>query len=160
MTQILTHAVGAQRAVALGDLAGLVGGRVGISRWHTVTQKQVDLFAEATGDHQWIHNDPERARSGPFGTAIAHGYLTLALAPMLLWDVLEVTGTSRMVNYGIGKVRFPAPVPVGSRVRMAVDLIAAEASTDWVQASFALTFEVEDLVKPACVAEILFRYYS
>ena len=149
----------AQRVVALGDLAGLVGERVGVSRWHAVTQEQINLFADATGDHQWIHVDPERARSGPFGTTIAHGYLTLSLAPMLLWDVLEVTGASQVVNYGIGKARFPAPVPVGSRVRLAVDLAAVEETKGAVQVTLGLTFEIEEMDKPACVAEILFRYY-
>ncbi len=152
--------VGAQRVVALGHLASLVNERVGVSRWHVVTQEQVDLFAEATGDHQWIHVDPERARSGPFGTAIAHGYLTLSLAPMLIADVLEVTGASRLVNYGIGKVRFPTPVPVGSTLRMAVDLVAAEETKDWVQSTWRLTFEIEGVAKPACVAEVLMRHYS
>lgn len=150
----------AQRVVALGDLASLVNQRVGVSRWHLVTQEQVNLFAEATGDHQWLHVDPERARSGPFGRTIAHGYLTLSLAPMLMWDVLEVTGSSRLVNYGIGKVRFPAPVPVGSQVRLAVDLAMVEETKDWVQATMLLTFEVEGVTKPACVAEVLLRYYA
>ncbi len=150
----------AQQVVASSDLAALKGERLGVSRWHTVTQEQVNLFADATGDHQWIHVDPERARSGPFGTTIAHGYLTLSLAPMLLWDVLEVTGASQVVNYGIGKARFPAPVPVGSRLRLAVDLAAVEEIRGGIQTQFDLTFEVEGLDKPACVAEILFRYYQ
>jgi acyl dehydratase len=150
----------AQRVVALGDLKTLVGERIGVSRWHAVTQEQINLFADATGDHQWLHVDPERARSGPFGTTIAHGYLTLSLVPMLLSDVLEVAGASQMVNYGIGKVRFPAPVPVGSRVRMAVDLVAVEERNAWVQTTFGFTFEVEGAAKPACVAEILFRLYA
>jgi acyl dehydratase len=158
MTQVMTQV--AQRAVALGELSGLVGERMGVSRWHTVTQEQINLFADATGDHQWLHVDPERARSGPFGTTIAHGYLTVSLTPMLLLDVLEVTGASQMVNYGIGKVRFPAPVPVGSRVRMAVDLVAVEERNAWVQTTLGVTFEVEDTAKPACVAEILFRLYA
>lgn len=156
MTQTMTQS---QRLVALGDLAGLVGERVGLSRWHTVTQEQINLFADATGDHQWLHVDLERASSGPFGTTIAHGYLTLSLTPMLLSDVLEVTGASQMVNYGINKVRFPAPVPVGSRVRMAVDLVAVKETPGWVQTTFGFTFEVENSAKPACVAEILFRLY-
>ena len=150
----------AQRVVPVDELASLVGNRVGVSRWHAVTQGEVDLFADATGDHQWIHVDPERARSGPFGTTIAHGYLTLSLAPMLLWDVLEVTGVAQVINYGIGKVRFPAPVPVASRVRMAVDLAAVDEIKGGVQTTFGLTFEVDGAAKPACVAEILFRYYS
>jgi acyl dehydratase len=158
MTVVLTDV--AQRVVAIEDLASLAGERIGVSRWHRVTQAQVDRFADATGDHQWIHVDPERARTGPFGTTVAHGYLTLSLAPMLLWGVLEVTGAREMVNYGIGKVRFPTPVPTGARVRMAVDLTAVQQTAGWVQATFGLTFEVEGVHKPACVAEILFRYYS
>jgi acyl dehydratase len=151
----------AQRVVALGDLAGLVGERIGVSRWHVVTQEQINQFADATGDRQWIHVDPERARSdAPSGLTIAHGFLTLSLAPVLLWDVLEVTGASQIVNYGIGKARFPAPVPVGSRLRAAIDLTAVEQSKDWVQPTCVLTVEVEGVAKPACVAEILFRYYS
>jgi acyl dehydratase len=160
MTQHLIDAAVAQRAVDIGDLVALVGQRVGVSRWHTVTQRQIDLFADATGDHQWLHTDPERARSGPFGTTIAHGYLTLSLVPMLLWDVLDVTGSSQMVNYGIGKVRFPAPVPVESSLRIAVDLVAIEQRDGWVQATMGLIFEIEGTVKPACVAEILMRYYA
>lgn len=150
----------AQRVVALDDLAGLAGERLGVSRWHTVTQEQVDLFADATGDHQWIHVDPERARSGPFGTTIAHGYLTLSLGPMLLWDIVEVTGASQVVNYGAGKVRFPSPVPVGSRLRLTVDLAAVEEFDGGVEATLGLKFDVEGVDKPACVAEIIFRYYS
>ena len=150
----------AQRVVTLHDLAGLVNERIGVSRWHLVTQEQVNLFAEATGDHQWLHVDPELARSGPFGTTVAHGYLTLSLGPMLLWDVLEVTGASSMVNYGLDKVRFPTPVPVGSQVRIAVDLAAAEETKNWVQPTFHLTFEVQGVAKPACVADVLMRYYS
>jgi acyl dehydratase len=157
--RVVTGGEGARRVVALDDLAALVGQRIGVSRWHTVTQGQVDLFADATGDHQWIHVYPDRARSGPFGSTIAHGYLTLSLAPALLWDVLTVVGAGQVVNYGIGKARFPAPVQVGSRLRMAVDLRAVEEAGASKQATFDLTFEVEGSVKPACVAEILFRYY-
>jgi acyl dehydratase len=160
MRRLLTHTAVAQRVVSVSDLAALVGERVGVSRWHTVTQDQIDRFADATGDHQWIHTDPERARKGPFGTTIAHGYLTLSLALGLLWDVLEVTGTSRVVNYGIGKVRFPAAVPVGSRIRISLDLVAAEETDAWVQTTMAITFEIEGTAKPACVAEILLRYYA
>lgn len=150
----------AQRTVAAGDLHALVGERLGVSRWETVTQERIDLFAEATGDHQWIHVDPERAAAGPFGTTIAHGYLILSLGPLLLWDVLEVTGVSQIINYGIDRVRFPAPVPVDSRVRLAVDLAAVTDVAGGLQAAIGLTFEVEGLAKPACVAEILFRYYT
>jgi acyl dehydratase len=149
----------AQRIVTIADVPGLVGQRLGVSRFHTVSQEQVNLFAEATGDHQWIHVDPDRARSGPFGTTIAHGYLTLSLAPMLLWEILEVTGAAQVINYGIGKARFPAPVPVASRVRLAADLVAAEEIPGGLQTTLRLTFEIKDVPKPACVAEILFRYY-
>jgi acyl dehydratase len=150
---------GAQRIIAYDRLSGLVGERVGLSRWEAVDQDQVNLFAEATGDHQWIHVDPERAAAGPFGATIAHGYLVLSLAPMLLWDVLEVTGVSQVINYGMEKVRFPTPVPVGSRVRMAVDLVALKDVVGGLHATLGLTFELEGGAKPACVAEILFRYY-
>jgi acyl dehydratase len=152
--------VRAQRVIAIGDLAGLVGEHIGVSRWHTVTQDQINAFADVTGDHQWIHVDPERARTGPFGTTIAHGYLTLSLATMLLWDVLDVTGAGEMVNYGLDRARFPAPVPAGSRVRLSVDLDGAEPAERWVQVTLGLTFELEDSPKPACVAKILFRYYT
>src|SRR5438128_8652743 len=100
-------------------LKGLVGQHIGYSDWHEVTQEQVNTFADATGDHQWIHVDPERAKSGPFGGPVAHGYLTLSMATALLDDVLHIDGVAQVVNYGVGKVRFPAPVPVGSRVRLA-----------------------------------------
>jgi acyl dehydratase len=150
---------GAQRVVALGDLGRLVGERVGVSRWESVGQERVNRFADATGDHQWIHVDPERAATGPFGTTIAHGYLVLSLAPMLLWDVLEVTGVSQVVNYGLERVRYPTSVPVGSRVRMAVDLVGVKEVEGGRHVTMGLAFELEGAKKPACVAEILFRYY-
>jgi acyl dehydratase len=159
MTTAPHQTVTAQRVVTIADVPGLVGQRLGVSRFATVSQKQVNLFAKATGDHQWIHVDPDRARSGPFGTTIAHGYLTLALAPMLLWEILEVTGAAQVINYGIGKARFPAPVPVGSRVRLAADLVGAEEIPGGLQTTLGLTFELKDGPKPACVAEIMFRYY-
>ena len=96
----------ARPTVALDDLTGLIGQQIGVSQWHTVTQHQIDYFAEATGDDQWLHVDLERAKAGPFGRTIAHGYLTLSLAPMLLWDAVEVTGVSKVLNYGIDRVRF------------------------------------------------------
>ncbi len=133
-------------------------GPLAASAWRTVTQEQVDRFAEATGDHQWIHVDPERARSGPFGRTIAHGYLTLSLATALLEEVLQVPDASLIVNYGLNRVRFPAPLPVGTRVRMHGELAGVESVTGGVQATLGLTFEVEGQPKPACVAEILFRY--
>jgi len=152
--------VTAQQAVALDDLSALVGERVGVSNWTTVDQQRINTFADATGDHQWIHVDEVSAAAGPFGGTIAHGYLVLSLAPMLLWDVLEVTGVSQVINYGLQRVRFPTPVPAGSRVRMLVDLISVTPVSGALQAAFALVFELEGADKPPCVAEILFRYYS
>jgi acyl dehydratase len=137
----------------------LVGTHLGYSDWHRVTQEQINLFADATGDHQWIHVDPERAKSGPFGTAIAHGYLTLSLAPGLLHEVLVVEGTSMGVNYGCNKVRFPAPVPVDSNLRIGVAVKDADDVTNGVQVVLELTFETEGSAKPSCVAEVVYRYF-
>jgi len=136
------------------------GAEFGPSSWVDVPQERIDAFAEATGDHQWIHVDPERAAQGPFGTTIGHGYLTLSLLPAMSYEVVPRQDGGMAVNYGLNKVRFPAPVPVGSRVRLALDLVAAEESASWVQTTFGLTFEIEDVTKPACVAEILFRFYA
>ena len=140
------------------ELVPLVGQRLGVSSWVAVRQREVDLFAEATRDHQWIHLDPERAKDGPFGTTIAHGFLTLSLAPALLGQVLEVAGATFVINYGLNKVRFPAPVPVGSNVRMAVDVNAADPVEGGIQAALGLTFELEGGSKPACVGEMVIRY--
>jgi acyl dehydratase len=137
----------------------LVGTHLGYSDWHRVTQEQINLFADATGDHQWIHVDPERAKSGPFGTAIAHGYLTLSLAPGLLHEVLVVEGTSMGVNYGCNKVRFPAPVPVDSNLRIGVAVKDADDVTNGVQVVLELTCETEGSTKPSCVAEVVYRYF-
>ena len=145
--------------LTIDQLKERAGHRVGESSWHEITQEQVNAFAEATGDRQWIHTDPERAKSGPFGGTVAHGYLTLSLAPALLWEVLEVPEAAAVVNYGLNKLRFPAPVPVGSRVRLAIDLQDVEDVKGGVQAAYGMTFEIEGGEKPACVAEVLFRYY-
>ncbi len=147
----------------IDGIAGLkqsVGDHLGYSEWHEVTQEQVNLFADATGDHQWIHVDIERAKAGPFGGPIAHGYLTLSLTPALLSEILEVSGITMAVNYGLNKLRFPAPVPVGSKVRAGVQLDHVEDVSGGVQVTLTTTFEVEGASKPVCVAEILFRYYS
>jgi acyl dehydratase len=147
----------------IDGVAGLrarAGEHLGYSGWHEVTQEQVDLFAEATGDHQWIHVDVERANAGPFGTPIAHGYLTLSLTPTLLDEVFSMEGISMTVNYGMNKLRFPAPVPVGSRVRAGVELAGVEDVSGGVQAALTVTYEVEGASKPSCVAEVLFRYLS
>jgi acyl dehydratase len=145
--------------VPVDELQSRVGDVLGHSSWHVITQAQVDSFADATGDRQWIHVDPLRATTGPFGRTIAHGYLTLALGPVLLFEVLDVAGAGLIVNYGANRIRFPSPVPVGSSVRAGVQLLGVEDVAGGVQASLGMTFEVESSPKPACVAEILLRYY-
>ena len=147
-------------AIALADLPGMVGKHLGHSDWHTIDQDQINRFADATGDHQWIHVDVERAKTGPFGTTIGHGYLTLSLAPICIFQILKVEGAKLVVNYGLNKVRFPAPVPSGSRVRMSAEIAAVEEVSGGLQATLGCTFEIEGQPKPACVAEILFRYYQ
>src|SRR5665811_1000138 len=117
------------------------------------TQQQVNLFAEATGDHQWIHVDPERAKTGPFGGPIAHGYLTLSLIPVLMGQIIRVEGVSMGVNYGANKVRFPAPVPVGAEVRAGATLASVEEVSGGIQVAMDVTIEVRDATKPSCVAQ-------
>ena len=145
--------------VGLDQLESLVGQTIGPSAWSVITQEQVDRFADATGDHQWIHVDPERARAGPFGQTIAHGYLTLSMAPVLLFEVLSVDDAGLVINYGANRVRFPAPVLVGTRLRAIVDLLEVTPVDQGVQASFRVTFEADGTAKPVCVAEIVYRYY-
>ena len=144
----------------LGELTALVGQDVAVSEWTTITQQQVNLFAEATGDHQWIHVDPERAKNGPFGAPIAHGYLTLSLLPLLFASAMKVENTRMGVNYGLNKVRFITPVPVGSRVRAHLKLLASDPIPgDGVQQTWEVTVELEGAPKPACVAESLVRRF-
>lgn len=131
---------------------------LGTGRWRSITQHQVDLFADATDDHQWIHVDPERAKSGPFGTTIAHGYLTISLASAFIAEILQVDGVRMAVNYGLNKVRFPAPVPVGASVRGDLRLSAAQARGDMVEVVLTLTVQIEGTAKPACVAEVVVLY--
>ena len=144
----------------LDEFTSAKGEHLGHSDWFAVTQERVDAFADATGDHQWIHVDPERAKAGPFGGPIAHGYLTLSLGPMLAPQVFIVTGISMGVNYGAGKVRFPSPVPVGSKLRLGVTLVSVEDVAGGVQVTQEFVFEVEGAPKPSCVAEVIFRYYE
>ena len=146
-------------SVDFDELPTLAGRRLGPSRWVTINQDRLHTFAEATGDHQWIHTDPERAASGPFQRTIAHGYLTLSLASQFLFELLDVRGTTQVVNYGADRVRFPAPLPVDERVRMTADCTAVQEVPGGYQLVLALTFSREDHDKPVCVAEILFRYY-
>ena len=143
----------------IDGLKARVGDHLGYSEWHEVTQEQVNLFADATGDHQWIHVDVERAKAGPFGAPIAHGYLTLSLTPTLLSEVLNVSGVSMAINYGLNKLRFPSPVPVGSKVRAGVVLAEVEDVSGGAQVNLTVTYEIEGGTKPVCVAEVLFRYY-
>ena len=136
-----------------------VGAKLGPSEWLPVDQHRIDLFAEATGDHQWIHVDPDRARQGPFGATIAHGYLTFSLINMFLPQLFEARGMKMGVNYGAEKLRFPAPVKVGSRIRAVGELVRAEPiGDDAVQTTVRVSIEVEGGGKPACVADIIGRY--
>ncbi|NJQ01362.1 MaoC family dehydratase [Streptomyces zingiberis] len=144
---------------SLDELQAAVGEELGPGEWLEVDQRRVDLFAEATGDHQWIHVDPERAAAGPFGTTIAHGYLTLSLLPALVPGLMRVEGVRMGVNYGTGKVRFPAPVPVGSRLRARAVIGEVREVPGGVQLTTAVTVEREGGEKPVCVAESLSRYY-
>ncbi|MER5769415.1 MaoC family dehydratase [Streptomyces sp. NPDC001985] len=141
------------------ELRAGVGERLGYSDWLEIDQRRIDLFAEATGDHQWIHVDPERAAAGPFGTTIAHGYLTLSLLPALVPQVLRVEGMRMGLNYGTDKVRFPAPVPVGSRLRATAELRSAVDAGGGVQVTALVTVEREGGEKPVCVADSVSRYY-
>ena len=145
----------------LDGLRAAVGTHFGYSDWIEVTQARVDQFADSTGDHQWIHVDVERARrESPFGGPIAHGYLTMSLSNALLPTVVEVRGISMGVNYGVDKVRFPAPVPVGSRVRAGVELVeVTDVAGDGVQTKMVITMEIDGGDKPACVIEALSRFY-
>lgn len=141
------------------ELRAAVGEELGVSDWLEIDQRRIDLFAEATGDHQWIHVDPELAQSGPFGSTIAHGYLTLSLLPVLVSQVLHVEGVRMGVNYGSNKVRFPAPVPVGSRLRARVRLADVQDAGEGVQVTAQVTVEREGGEKPVCAAESVSRYY-
>lgn len=141
------------------DLPSLVGTHLGYSDYHTVTQDEVNLFADATGDHQWIHVDPVRAAAGPFAGTIAHGYLTLSLVPVLVGSILRVEGVSMGVNYGSNRVRFTSPVRVGAEVRAAATLAAVEEVAGGVQVTLDVTIEVRGQEKPACVAQTLTRFY-
>ena len=144
----------------LDELRTLVGEHVGYSEWLEITQDRVNAFAEATGDHQWIHVDVERAKQGPFGGPIAHGYLTLSLGPMLGDQVWVVTGIAMGVNYGIDKLRFPSPVPVGSKLRLGAKVLEVTDIAGGAQLKMEYTFEVDGAAKPSCVAECLFRLYT
>ncbi|MDI9951351.1 MaoC family dehydratase [Rhodococcus sp. IEGM 1305] len=139
-------------------LLDLSGHTLGTTDWLDITQDQVNRFADATDDHQWIHTDPARAAEGPFGGTIAHGYLTLSLAPMVLAEVLEIDDTTAALNYGLNKVRFPAPVPVGARLRATVTVTSAQQKPAGIETVFGLTYEVEGGGRPACIADVVVLY--
>jgi len=148
------------RTVAFADLPGLVGRDLGTSEWIEVDQAKIDAFAQVTGDHQWIHVDPERAARGPFGSTVAHGYLTLSLLPAMIATAFAVEGSRMGVNYGLNRVRFPAPVPAGSRLRGHFRLAHCEAVEGGVQLTLEATIEREGSEKPVCVAQLLARRYA
>ena len=151
----------AARSVAYADVKSLVGTELGVSDWHEVTQEEINAFAECTHDHQWIHIDVERAKKeSPFGGPVAHGYYTLSLVPYLMDQIWAVEGIRMGVNYGLNKLRFPSPVPIGKRVRARASLDNAEDVTGGMQVTVGLTFEVEGSSKPACVAEGVYRFYA
>jgi acyl dehydratase len=145
--------------VSIDDLPGKVGESLGTSDWLEITQDRINAFADCTEDHQWIHVDVERAKAGPFGGPIAHGFLTLSLAPALVGGLLQVEGISMGVNYGLNKVRFVSPVPVGSKLRASGVLSEVSEVAGGFQCVLEATFEVDGASKPACVAELVFRYY-
>ena len=143
----------------LQDLQALVGQEIGVSEWITVSQQRIHQFAEATGDHQWIHVDPERAAQGPFGGPIAHGFLTLSLLPVMFETGFTVDDVRMGVNYGLNRVRFPAPVPAGSRLRGHFKLLSYDESAGGAQLTVEVTMELEGSDKPVCVAESVSRRY-
>jgi acyl dehydratase len=145
---------------SLASLQGLVGQDVGFSDWIAVDQARIDRFADATDDHQWIHVDAERARQGPFGATIAHGYLTLSLLPAFFDTAFRIDGLRMSINYGLNRVRFPAPVPVGSRLRARFKLLAYEPLDGGAQLVVEATIEREGSDRPACVAETVSRRYA
>jgi acyl dehydratase/ubiquinone/menaquinone biosynthesis C-methylase UbiE len=146
--------------VHLTELPGLAGQHLGYSSWHDITQEDVSRFAALTDDEQWIHVDPERAAAGPFGATVAHGFHTLARFTALLGEILTVEGVATTLNYGVNRVRFPAPARVGSRMRMGLEVGSVEQAGDGIQVLYEATFEIEGQAKPACVAEVIFRYHG
>ena len=144
----------------LAEMLELSGTDLGVSDWIDVDQERIDIFARSSGDHQWIHVDPVRAAAGPFGTTIAHGYLTLSLVVPLLWQVLSFPEDAMIVNYGLNKVRFPAPVPVDSRVRLKAAVAEVTETKAGAEIVFDLAVEVDGADRPACVAQAVYRYFA
>ena len=151
----------AVRQIELKDIKSVIGQELGVSDWHLVTQPEINAFADVTHDHQWIHVDVERAKKeSPFGGPVAHGYYTLSLAPYLMSQIWSVQGVKMGVNYGLNRLRFPAPVLVGKRVRARATLNKVEDVPGGIQVTVGITFEVEGSDKPVCVAEGVYRYYA
>jgi acyl dehydratase len=146
--------------LSIDELESAADRELGASDWHTIEQRHIDLFAEATGDHQWIHVDHERAAQGPFGGTIAHGYLTLSMLPMLMSEVMSVEGARMGINYGIEKVRFTAPVPSGSDVRLHARLLSSERRGEGLLYRVAVQVEIKGQEKPACVGEVLYLVFA
>lgn len=144
-----------RRFSTLDDLTAAVGDHLGHSDWLQIDQDRIDAFADATGDHQWIHVDPERAASGPFGATIAHGYLSMSLLPLLVAQIVDYDGWATRINYGTDKVRFPSPVVVGSRIRAGAEVTAVDPGSAGTRVSLRVTVEIEDAPKPAVVADTL-----
>lgn len=146
--------------VGIEDLRAIAGTHLGTSDWLTVDQSRISAFAKVTRDEQWIHVDPVRAEDGPFGATVAHGMLTLSLCSSLLWEVAVIEGMGPAINYGLNKVRFPAPLLVGSRVRMHVSVSEVTEIKRGVEVVYHLTYETQGETKPPCVADLVFRYYA
>jgi acyl dehydratase len=166
MTESTTTETRSASPLVINGLEGLnshLGQDLGVSSWRTVEQADISNFAKLTGDEQWIHVDPERAKNGPYGTTIQHGFLTLGMATGFLWEVCVIEGFGVVLNYGLNKVRFPAPLKLGSRFRMHVLLAEVKEldspSGQGAEAVYRLTYEVEGATKPCCVADLVFRYY-
>ena len=154
------HTSGPVVITGLEGLEAHVGQKVGVSDWKPVVQEEITAFAKLTGDEQWIHVDPDRAAGGPFGATVQHGFLTLGMSTGLLWSVCVVEGFGVILNYGLNKVRFPSPLPVGSRIRMHVEVAEVKQLEGGAEVVWRLTYEVEGKPKPCCVAELVFRYYG
>jgi acyl dehydratase len=154
----MSEVVAPSRTIPYAELADSLGVRFGPTPWSMVTQPQVDGFADLTHDHQWIHVDEERAAVGPFGTTIAHGYLTLALVPFFLGQLLEVTGTSMAVNYGLEKVRFPNPVPVGSNVQASAEIVDVDPRGESTRLTLRVSMACDAADKPVCVADVVILF--
>jgi acyl dehydratase len=148
------------KVTGLDGIKALAGADLGVTDWMEIDQERVNTFADATGDHQWIHVDPVKAAEGPFKGTIAHGYLTMSLIIPLYGQLLEIDGIGMAINYGLNKLRFPAPVPVGARIRLAGKVVSVEDVPGGVQATLDFTVEVENGAKPACVAQAVYRYLA